>query len=459
VSSLAHLRSPQPIGLSGRLARGLGIGAVVAAVAGIAILTYRDMTTIGLAVALGVLLLLVGLRWPMLPLSVYVAAIPFDDVVRLGDFGSLGRSAAIVFVIAYVLPRVGRLTLAAMPVAGWMFMGWAILSIGWSLDSNLAVNQIGTLVQLFVVAVLIADVVVQQPTMVRPLLWVYSISAALSAVVGISNYLGGQLVDGSRAAALADQNPAQFGAILLPAFIFGLHELLAGRLKLPSAAVTLVTGLAIILTGTRGIWLGAALVTIFLVIPRLNLRQQVIAVGLVAAITVLAVQIPGVADFVAQRTGTAISTGGAGRTNIWAVGLGIIESSPIVGVGHGNFPVAYTPEMIRETVAGDLTDVGRGPHNLIVGTLGELGVIGLILLAAFLGPMLLRPGWGSYGSVVQAILASIIVSALFLDVLSNRKQVWLIIGLAAGLTYLRRPGARQGPPTHADASGATVESG
>jgi hypothetical protein len=30
------------------------------------------------------------------------------------------------------------------------------------------------------------------------------------------------------------------------------------------------------------------------------------------------------------------------------------------------------------------------------------------------------------------------VSALFLDVLSNRKQVWLAIGLAAGLTYIAR---------------------
>jgi O-antigen ligase len=94
--------------------------------------------------------------------------------------------------------------------------------------------------------------------------------------------------------------------------------------------------------------------------------------------------------------------------------------------------------MIRATNPYDLTDTGRGPHNIVLGTTGELGVIGIVMLAMFLGPLVLRAGWGPYGPVVQAILASLMVSALFMDILSNRKQVWLVIGLAAGLTYLRR---------------------
>jgi len=339
-----------------------------------------------------------------------VAVIPIDDVVYLGDFGSLGRTAAIIFTISYVLPRIGRLKLNAMPIAGWAFLGWAILSIGWSLDADLALREIATIVQMFVIALLIADVTVDQPGRVRLLLWVYSIAAALTAAIGIANYLAGQVVEGERAAALAQQSPAHFAAILLPAFLFGLHELLAGRLKLLSGAVVLVSGVAIVLAGTRGVWLRRG--------------QQVVALGLLAAVLVLVMQIPGAGDLITQRAGNAISSGGSGRTGIWTVGLGIIESSPIVGVGYANFPVAYTPEMIRETVAGDLTDVGRAPHNIVIGTLGELGAIGLIMLAMFLGPLLLRRGWGPYGAAVQAILASLMVSALFLDMLGNRKHVW-----------------------------------
>ena len=436
------LQAPRTVTLSSRSVIAVMLGAIACAVLGVAVATYMDLITLGIAASAGLLLLLAGLRWPLLPLCVYVAVIPIDDVVYLGDFGSLGRTAAIIFTISYVLPRIGRLKLNAMPIAGWAFLGWAILSIGWSLDADLALREIATIVQMFVIALLIADVTVDQPGRVRLLLWVYSIAAALTAAIGIANYLAGQVVEGERAAALAQQSPAHFAAILLPAFLFGLHELLAGRLKLLSGAVVLVSGVAIVLAGTRGVWLGAMFVTGIFVIPRLRRGQQVVALGLLAAVLVLVMQIPGAGDLITQRAGNAISSGGSGRTGIWTVGLGIIESSPIVGVGYANFPVAYTPEMIRETVAGDLTDVGRAPHNIVIGTLGELGAIGLIMLAMFLGPLLLRRGWGPYGAAVQAILASLMVSALFLDMLGNRKHVWFVIGLAAGLTYVRQHRAR-----------------
>ena len=95
---------------------------------------------------------------------------------------------------------------------------------------------------------------------------------------------------------------------------------------------------------------------------------------------------------------------------------------------------------------------GRGPHNLLVGTLIELGVIGLVLLALFLLPLLLRRGSGPDAAVVRAMLASLCTLALFLDIFSNRKQVWLVIGLAAGLAYLRQRSER------ALASGARPQS-
>ena len=64
--------------------------------------------------------------------------------------------------------------------------------------------------------------------------------------------------------------------------------------------------------------------------------------------------------------------------------------------------------------------------------------MGLGLLALFIGPLLIRRGWGAEARIVQAGLIALFTSALFLDILSNRKQVWLFIALAAGLTYLAR---------------------
>ena len=62
--------------------------------------------------------------------------------------------------------------------------------------------------------------------------------------------------------------------------------------------------------------------------------------------------------------------------------------------------------------------------------------MGLVVL--FLVPLVLRRGWGPDAQVVRAILVAFMVDGLFLDIFGNRKQVWLFIGIAAGLAYLAR---------------------
>ena len=107
----------------------------------------------------------------------------------------------------------------------------------------------------------------------------------------------------------------------------------------------------------------------------------------------------------------------------------------MIGAGYGNFPVAFTSTAIRSAgVSFDYT--GAAPHNLVIGSAAELGVVGLVLLALFIVPLVARRGWGPDALVVQAILASLLVDALFIDIFGYRKQVWIVIGLASGLAYL-----------------------
>ena len=56
---------------------------------------------------------------------------------------------------------------------------------------------------------------------------------------------------------------------------------------------------------------------------------------------------------------------------------------------------------------------------------------------------------------IQAALVSMLTLALFLDMLTHRKQVWLVVGLAAGLLYL----ARQARETAAREAGPEGETG
>jgi O-antigen ligase len=383
---------------------------LVGVAAAAALLTRQGMLPTALGVVMAGVATLVGLRWPLALLLVFVALIPVEEVVIIGGLGTLSRFSGILFAVAYIGSRIGRVRFTVLPVAVWAYLAWAIVSIGWAIDPTIAWSRLQTLIQLVVIAALVADFVVQRPAIVRPVMWVYSLSAAATAVIGIESYLVLGVAD-TRAAALQDQNPAQFATVLLPAFVFGLYEMLNGERRIAGAVVTVLTTAGVLVSGTRGAWVAVAVVVLIIVLPQLQPRRRIAAVLMALALGAALYQLPGIPDLIAERTVTAVSTGGAGRTDIWSVGASIYASSPVLGVGIANFPVAYTSEVVQ---AADVTLVytGRAPHNAIVGTLIELGPIGVILLALALGPLVVRRGWGPDAATIQAALASLLTSAL-----------------------------------------------
>jgi O-antigen ligase len=408
----------------------------------VAVATRQGMLSLFVGGAVAGLTLLIGLRWPLVPLLVFAALIPIEEVVVFDGLGTISRLAGVLFAVSYAGSQHGRLNLRVLPLAAWAYLAWALASLVWAIDQESAWSQLVTLLQLFLIAALVADFVVKRPEIVRPVLWVYSASAAATSFVGIRAYFATGLGD-TRAAALEGQNPAQFAAVLLPALVFGLYQLLNGERVVLGGALVVLTSAGVLVSGTRGAWVAVVVVVALVILPQLSPRRQLLAVVTVVALGFALYQLPGIADLLADRTENAISSGGAGRTDIWSVGATIYQSAPVFGVGYDNFPVAYTPEVVQATNVSTLVKAGRAPHNILISTLVELGPLGLTLLALFLGPLVVRRGWGRDAATVQAALASLLTLALFLDILSNRKQVWLVIGLAAGLTYLaRRYGAQ-----------------
>lgn len=430
----------------GQLAR-VAMLVLAAGLVGVAIKTGREVQI--LAIAAAGLAFLVSLRWPLLPLFAFAVLVPFEQAVFVEGVGTLSRYAAIAFLIAYGVPRLGRLTVRAMPLAAWGYVAWAILSIGWAIDPTVSTAILPTIVLLFVVAVVIAAAVVEQPGIVRPLVWAYAISATATSFLGTAGYILGEgpIGPNDRVAGLAGQDPAFFAAILLPAFVLGFYELLYLRWVVPSAFVLAVSSVGILISGTRAAWLSAVVVVLLFLLPRLEPVRRVAAVTIAAAGFVLVLQIPGIATLIQTRTDTAIATGGAGRTDIWTIGLQIFESSPWTGVGIDNFPVANTPERIREaTISVGTVDslANLRAHNIVISTLGELGVVGILVLGSLVVPLVVRTGWGPDARLVQATMAAVVSISMFLDMF-DRKETWLFIALASGLIYLRRH-----PPAQAE---------
>ena len=72
------------------------------------------------------------------------------------------------------------------------------------------------------------------------------------------------------------------------------------------------------------------------------------------------------------------------RWRYWVAAERVFETRPLTGVGWGNFGNVYTAHRLPEA-----SEEVRDPHNLLVRAFAELGIIGGVLLVAWLA----RAGW------------------------------------------------------------------
>lgn len=411
----------------------------IALVFGVALLTARGSLMLGVVALTGAAGLAVAFKYPRLALCAYAASIPLETV-QIEGFTTISRAVGAAFFVGYVLAYRG-IRPESVRVSAWVFVAMATSSLIWTLDQGATTTSVLTLVQLLVITVLIADAVSRDVQVVRPVLWSYAAGACATALLAIAAFLTSRSsLISSRAGAFAEQDVAQFSALMVPAFMFLASQVAGGDRRLLAGIGCTFAGVAVLLSGTRSAWLAIAVALLFAVLPRMRPSQIVSLAIVVGSIALATAQLPGLSEVVTGRVGTAATSGGSGRLDIWAVGLAIIADHPLGGVGYGAFPAAFTADAIRSAAIPGL-DVavltsGRGSHSILLGTAGELGLLGLLALGWMVVDVL-RPSPRPWGPVVQGMILAVLVQALFLDVV-GRKQVWLIFGLAFGLDYARR---------------------
>lgn len=417
---------------------------LVATAAASAIAASMDAPELLLAVPIALGALAAALLWPDLLLYAYCAAIPLTFALPPGPLGTVARLAGMAFFVGYLLRKPGSLDPSTIPVVGWVLLGWTTLSCLWAIDTQTAFSVWLSLVQLFAITVLVASIVAANPGVVRNALWWYAASATVTAIIGSVSYLQGPSIFLARAAAFPEQGPALWASLLLPAAVFLMSEAQSRTTAMPLRLISLtaltICVVAMALSGTRSAWVGLAVATLAWLLIRRDPRQMVVLVAVACGVAVLVSSVPGIGDFLFGRVASGLETGGAGRTDIWIVGLGIFASAPLVGVGLGNFGVAFTPNAIwQASGASDAVGAlvaGRAPHNVLLGISVETGIVGGILLIMLLVSAL-RPSNGDRLSVVVRVaLVGLIVQSMFLDLLLQ-KQLWLFLALAFGLASER----------------------
>jgi O-Antigen ligase len=79
-----------------------------------------------------------------------------------------------------------------------------------------------------------------------------------------------------------------------------------------------------------------------------------------------------------EGTGRLSSVAGESRYQFWSSALDENATAPLIGTGSGTFQYWWTRE-------GDGAETVRDTHSLYMQTLGEVGIVGLLLLVGFLG--------------------------------------------------------------------------
>jgi hypothetical protein len=405
-------------------------GALLAAAVIIALLLVLQAWW-ALAVLLAIPLVII---WPAeVGLGGFAMAVPFAIVtlgngsVKLGWVLGLSAGGALVFS-GFVL---GRLQRPPTVARYWVLLVlWASFTAFWALDREVALKLVitaGSLIAVYLIAVSVR-LDEKQFSRVCMMCVVGGCAAACIAIQralaeGIQQRLPG--ITGT-----TDDDPNMFAASLLLPFALAVSIAVTNGPSLRRAlawfAVT-VLALGILVTMSRGGLL--SLVAMFIVFAyRLRFNRPMIFV-----VTVFALLLSFMPGVLFQRV-QAMKHGDA-RLTFWRLGLTeILPHYGLMGVGLGNFPVAFTRYAGRATgvvPAGE--EFNRDSHNIYVGTAVELGLPGFVLLVTAIvwhrmqlqrlhARSRSRPGYELIG--FEAAMWALLVAGFFINLFWH-KFFWL----------------------------------
>ena len=395
------------------------------------------------------------LRWPVeSSLGLYAFLVPFDDISRVGSADNGPTLTLIVgggvVLIALAVGLVERRLTSPPRAAVWLtlFIIWAAITSLWSLTT--AYSRLITAGGLIVVYLSAVCLRVTEKEF-RTVVWLAILGACAAAGYSVQQFARGTMSSGRGSLILGveEADPNVVAVSLLTPLSLAVGLLLTDRGWLRRAlligAVALIA-LGVFTTMSRGAVVALiAMLLVYLYRYRMSWRAWV-PIGVMGALLGM------LPETFFSRLGQSISTGGAGRTDIWIVGLHAFKYYALAGAGLDSFPYAYGQFM--GYAPNYLGRVLRASHNIYLGMAVELGILGLILMitafACHFGAARrssLTAGSKSSPPVLASYEAGcwgLLVAGCFLDVIW-RKSFWLgwmLLAIAVRLREERRAAIR-----------------
>ncbi len=226
---------------------------------------------------------------------------------------------------------------------------------------------------------------------------------------------------------------------------------LRGPAKLLVGAAALLTGAQVVLSLTRGAWLGLGVMALFFlfVSGKRLLRPGNLVLGAAGLVLLGAIVLSiGSGKQIEAHSGTITEVGYESnfeRLNRWYAGWRMFQSDPLTGVGFGTYSDHYL-NFRRVTLSTSQSDMRMGVHSEYLRVLCETGLIGLAAAAfAFLllarltarairgarDPVLRGIAVGLAGGLITYLVHGVVNNYLVFDKVAI--PVWASIGLLGAL--------------------------
>jgi len=327
-------------------------------------------------------------RHPMIfPFVLYVGFVPFDSLLSATGGATVARLVAGATAGAMIL-RVILLRRAFVPQRSWYFFGamvvYATISLLWDVDNQNGVEEMTAIGQLFLFMTILA-VYPASKSEFKTGIGLFVPCGLISALYAVHEYyLGGSAArDGADRLELSSGGVAldfnyYAGSFLLPISI-AMYFTFYGKqpvVRLASAISTLIMMVGLLLTGSRGAFLAAIAILVYFAV-RSKFRVQVISfIGLAGLVSLF---FPSV--YMRFAKDPAQQGSASGRTFIWETGLHSLKEHWIFGNGIGSFGTTYDKNFL-DVYQATFQGWSRPSHNLFVGVITELGVVGLVFVVA-----------------------------------------------------------------------------
>jgi O-antigen ligase len=323
-----------------------------------------------------------------------LAFLSFLDILPTSGSLSLAKGAGLLLALAWLArfsmsARGEHDFFAAHSHLAWVmiaFVGWAALTLVWAPQTSPGITALSRYVPNMLLLP-IAYTALRRQRDLKLVLAAIVLGAIIAAGFGIVQPRDPSAIESTRATGTIG-DPNELAAALLVGLALGAGFALArGRspvLRLGGLLAIPLCAAGIFLSLSRGglVALGALLVVGTVSAGRWRMAVTAILVAVVAGGALYFTQVASLP----ARERVLTANGGSGRSDLWTVGLRIVQAHPLGGVGVGNFQTA-SPNYVLRPGAIKRADLIFSPapkvaHNTYLQVLAEMGVPGLLLFLA-----------------------------------------------------------------------------